>query len=93
MSEYHQTEPELSCRQGCGACCIAPSISSPIPNMLEGKPAGVRCVQLDDNNLCRIFGMPERPAVCSEFNANHDICGDSNEFALDALMQLEILTL
>ena len=37
---------EFSCRSGCAACCIAPSISSPIPGMPHGKPAGVRCVQL-----------------------------------------------
>ena len=43
----------MECRMGCGACCIAPSISSPIPGMSEGKRAGERCVQLDDDNLCR----------------------------------------
>ncbi|RBC14000.1 YkgJ family cysteine cluster protein, partial [Xanthomonas oryzae pv. oryzae] len=26
----------LSCRLGCAACCIAPSISSPIPGMPNG---------------------------------------------------------
>ncbi|MCC6439509.1 MAG: YkgJ family cysteine cluster protein, partial [Rhodanobacteraceae bacterium] len=26
----------MSCRSGCGACCIAPSISSPIPGMPNG---------------------------------------------------------
>ncbi|HVK38365.1 MAG TPA: YkgJ family cysteine cluster protein, partial [Candidatus Kapabacteria bacterium] len=36
----------MTCRDGCGACCIAPSITSPIPGMPDGKPAGVRCVQL-----------------------------------------------
>jgi Fe-S-cluster containining protein len=45
----------MDCRPGCGACCIAPSISSPIPGMpvVDGisKPAGVRCVQLDAANL------------------------------------------
>ena len=43
----------LACRAGCGACCIAPSISSAIPGMPHGKPAGVRCVQLDDALRCR----------------------------------------
>ncbi|MFC0402948.1 YkgJ family cysteine cluster protein [Paraburkholderia rhizosphaerae] len=51
-----------ACRPGCGACCIAPSISSPIPGMPDGKPAGVRCVQLGDDLRCAIFGKPERPA-------------------------------
>jgi hypothetical protein len=36
--------PPIACRPGCAACCIAPSISSPIPGMPHGKPAGVRCI-------------------------------------------------
>jgi Fe-S-cluster containining protein len=39
----------LKCRDLCGACCIAPSISSSIPGMPNGKPAGVVCVHLDEN--------------------------------------------
>mgnify|MGYP000011705292 CR=1 FL=1 len=93
MSEYHQTEEEQSCRLGCGACCIAPSISSPIPGMPEGKTAGVRCIQLDDGNLCKIFGKPSRPAVCSEFKADSEICDNSNQQALHILNQLEVLTI
>ncbi|HEY1089990.1 MAG TPA: YkgJ family cysteine cluster protein, partial [Burkholderiaceae bacterium] len=54
----------MNCRDRCGACCIAPSISSSIPGMESGKPAGVRCIQLDDADRCKIFGRPERPAVC-----------------------------
>ncbi|MEI0618555.1 YkgJ family cysteine cluster protein, partial [Pseudomonas aeruginosa] len=52
----------MQCRAGCGACCIAPSISSPLPGMPAGKPAGVRCLHLDENHLCGLFGRPERPA-------------------------------
>ena len=44
---------------GCGACCIAPSITSPIPGMPHGKPAGIPCVQLDEDFGCRLFGKPE----------------------------------
>lgn len=62
----------MNCREGCGACCIAPSISSPIPGMPHGKPAGERCVQLSEHNLCSLFGQPERPAVCSGFQAEVD---------------------
>jgi len=36
--------------------------------MPEGKPAGVRCVQLDANNLCTLFGSPLRPMVCGQFD-------------------------
>ncbi|MBF38912.1 MULTISPECIES: YkgJ family cysteine cluster protein [Idiomarina] len=82
----------MQCRVGCGACCIAPSISSPIPGMPNGKPAGVRCVQLDDNNLCRLFGKPERPDVCEAFTADYDICKDTREEALILLTSLEEAT-
>lgn len=79
----------MNCRPGCGACCIAPSISSPIPGMPQGKPAGVRCVQLDESNACRIFGDPRRPAVCASLMPSLEMCGDSREFALRYLGQLE----
>ena len=65
----------MDCRSGCGACCIAPSISSPIPGMPHGKAAGQRCVQLTEDHLCALFGRPERPAVCGQFKADRDICG------------------
>lgn len=77
------------CRIGCGACCIAPSISSPIPGMPDGKPAGVRCVQLDDDNLCKLFGKPERPLVCGRFEAEAEACGESRGDALRILGYME----
>jgi Fe-S-cluster containining protein len=79
----------MDCRPGCAACCIAPSISSPIPGMPEGKPAGVRCVQLDAAGRCLIFGRPERPAVCSSLRPSVDMCGASAEAALTFLKNLE----
>lgn len=82
----------MNCRLGCGACCIAPSITSPIPGMPYGKLAGERCVQLDDGNLCKIFGQEERPAVCSGFTATIDVCGRSNEEALWLITSLEAET-
>lgn len=82
----------MQCRMGCGACCIAPSISSPIPGMPAGKPAGVRCVQLDENNLCKLFGHPDRPAVCEQFAADHEVCGDDRDQALILLTDLEDAT-
>lgn len=57
--------------------------------MPNGKPAGVRCVQLDDDNLCRLFGRPERPAVCGSFSADEDICGHTRGEALILLTSLE----
>lgn len=82
----------MICREGCGACCIAPSISSPIPGMPLGKPAGQRCVQLSLDNLCALFGLPERPAVCSAFNADPEVCGDSDQDAVRILGWWEQMT-
>ncbi len=81
-----------ACRSGCAACCIAPSISSPIPGMPLGKPAGVRCVQLDDDLRCRLFGQPGRPAVCASLAPSRDMCGEDREHALVFLQRLEALT-
>ena len=82
----------LSCRPGCAACCIAPSISSPIPGHPQGKPAGVPCVQLDEQLRCRLFGRPERPAVCGSLQPSPDMCGDTREQALRWLGHLEDAT-
>jgi hypothetical protein len=82
----------VACRPGCGACCIAPSISSPIPGMPGGKPAGVRCVQLDDELRCRLFGRPERPACCGGLQPSRAMCGDSAAEALHWLAELEAAT-
>lgn len=82
----------MECRVGCGACCIAPSISSPIPGMPGGKPAGDRCVQLTDDNRCRLFGLPERPAVCSSLRPSLEMCGESDGEALRSLEWLERAT-
>lgn len=79
----------MECRPGCGACCIAPSISSPIPGMPGGKAAGIRCIQLTTDNLCRIFGMAERPAVCSGLRPDAEMCGRSNAEAIAYLGELE----
>ncbi|GHO89754.1 YkgJ family cysteine cluster protein [Dictyobacter formicarum] len=82
----------MECRIGCGACCIAPSISTPIPGMPDGKPAGVRCVNLTSDNRCRLFGKPERPAVCVAFQPQEDICGRSSQEALQIITTLERAT-
>ncbi|MBN1220981.1 MAG: YkgJ family cysteine cluster protein [Anaerolineae bacterium] len=82
----------MECRVGCGACCIAISISSPIPGMPHGKPSGVRCVQLTPDNRCRLFGQPDRPAVCVGFRPSEETCGQSTEEALALIFELERLT-
>ena len=82
----------MDCRTGCGACCIAPSISSPIPGMPDGKPAGVRCIHLTPENLCALFGKPERPAVCNSLRASVEMCGATFQEAFDYLEKLERAT-
>ena len=60
--------------------------------MPGGKPAGVRCVQLDGTGRCMIFGRPERPAVCSSLAPSPAMCGDNTEQALHYLHWLEQAT-
>jgi uncharacterized protein len=76
----------MECRSDCGACCIAPSISS------LGKPAGVACRHLTDDLRCSIFGQAARPACCSGLKPSVEMCGASREEALDYLAHLEIAT-
>lgn len=79
----------MQCRPQCAACCIAPSISSPIPGMPEGKPAGVPCVQLTSDLRCAIFGRPERPACCGGLQASAEMCREGRDEALLWLLELE----
>ncbi|MGO3741267.1 YkgJ family cysteine cluster protein [Kerstersia sp.] len=79
----------MECRPDCGACCTAPSISSPIPGMPHGKPAGTRCIQLDERERCMIFGQPGRPEVCASLAPAAQMCGTSRESAMQWLSWLE----
>jgi hypothetical protein len=60
--------------------------------MPQGKPAGVRCVQLTADNRCSLFGKPERPSVCVTLRPQPEMCGDSAPEAMQRLTQLERLT-
>ena len=73
----------MNCRPGCGACCIAPSISS------LGKPAGLSCSHLTTDLRCAIFGLPERPACCGGLQPSAEMCGESRGEALAWLARLE----
>lgn len=79
----------MDCRPDCGACCTAPSISSAIPGMPGGKPAGVRCVQLMADQRCAIFGRPERPACCGGLQPSVEMCGGDRGEAMLWLDRLE----
>ena len=82
----------MDCRPDCGACCTAPSISSPIPGMPDGKHANTRCIQLSEKNLCMIFGSPLRPKVCSGLMPSAEMCGNTRVQAMTYLLELESLT-
>jgi Fe-S-cluster containining protein len=60
--------------------------------MENGKPAGVRCVQLSDDNRCRIFGSDQRPAVCSSLRPTDEMCGTSASEAMQRLSEWEQIT-
>ena len=82
----------MKCRVGCGACCIALSISSSIPGMPDGKPAGVACVQLTKDNKCLLFENPTRPQVCINLRPSEEMCGETFENAISYLNFLEEAT-
>ena len=85
-------ETPTACRPECGACCIAPSITSPIPGMPHGKPAGIPCVQLLPDLRCALFGKPERPAFCTSLRPAESMCGTDRADALLRLTALELAT-
>ena len=78
----------MECRKNCGACCIALSISSPIPGMPDGKKAGVRCINLKDDYRCAIYNGSVYPKVCSGFIAEKEFCGSTREEAMKILHSL-----
>jgi hypothetical protein len=81
----------VPCRK-CGACCIAPSIATAIPNMPNGKPAGVRCANLTDNNQCLLYGKPQRPAFCIGYKPTAELCGRTFAEAVRNITALERAT-
>jgi hypothetical protein len=60
--------------------------------MPQGKPAGVACVQLDDELRCKVFGLPQRPAFCAGLKPSVEMCCKSREQALVWLAHLELAT-
>ncbi len=82
----------MECRAHCGACCIALSISTPLPGMPQGKPAGVACLHLLPDRRCALYGQPGRPACCAGLRPSAEMCGDEPAHALAYLTELERLT-
>lgn len=79
----------MECHQ-CGACCTEISISTKYAGHPDGKPAGERCIWHNSvDNLCNIFGYPERPTICSSFQADLDICGTNKQEATQRIRWYE----
>ena len=60
--------------------------------MPDGKPAGVRCVHLNTQEQCELFGQPERPQCCIDLKPCEEMCGEHRSEALVYLTRLEKLT-
>ncbi|PWQ93983.1 hypothetical protein DKT75_20530 [Leucothrix arctica] len=83
----------MICRPNCGACCIAPSISSPLPGMPNGKEAGELCINLDPTTFtCSVWETELYPKVCTDFKPSFESCGNNRQEALNSLTFFEIET-
>ena len=60
--------------------------------MPDGKAAYVRCVQLSEENRCKLFGKPERPQVCATLRPSDEMCGSRDAEAFVRLEALERAT-
>ena len=60
--------------------------------MPDGKPANTPCIQLDEQQHCKIFTSPLRPKVCAGLQASAEMCGNSRQQAMTWLIDLEMLT-
>jgi len=83
----------MKCRSACGMCCIAPSISAPIPGMPNGKLAGERCINLDPESFaCILWGGKDYPDFCRAFQPGLEFCGNNQAEAEQILTMLEAET-
>jgi hypothetical protein len=56
--------------------------------MPDGKPAGVRCINLLDDYKCAIYNDAVKPKVCTDFKAETEFCGSNKEEAMRILYSL-----
>lgn len=56
--------------------------------MPDGKPAGVRCINLLDDYKCAIYTYSAKPKVYIDFKAEPEFCGSSREEAMEILFSL-----
>jgi hypothetical protein len=59
-----------------------------MPGMPDGKPAGVRCIHLQDDFSCAIYDDPSKPKVCTDFTAEREFCGNTRDDAMRILFSL-----
>lgn len=79
----------MKCRIGCGACCIALSISEGMPNHPNGKKAGEICKNMNEDKTCSIWDTKSYPKTCGKFQAEKSWCGDNFNNAIEILTDLE----
>ena len=77
------------CRPGCAACCIAPSITTPMRSHPQGKAAGEPCLNLTDDLRCGLWRHVERPLFCAGLQPALEMCGETREQAIAWLAALE----
>ena len=85
-----QMRMHMKCHK-CGVCCTEISISSALPGMPNGKPAGVPCMHLV-GNLCSLFDSGSRPPICGSFRAEPLVCGTNGTEASILIRRLELQT-
>lgn len=74
-----------------GVCCVTLSISSTLPEMPLGKPAGIKCIHLSDDYRCYIYFSTDKPKVCTNFNPEPEFCGTGKDEALKIFYSLSKL--
>jgi Fe-S-cluster containining protein len=60
--------------------------------MPDGKPAGARCVNLDPEGRCALWGKENYPDVCRNFRPAREVCGENSMEALALIAALEAAT-
>ena len=63
-----------------------------MPGMPYGKPAGVRCLHLNEDRLCTLYESPERPDICRRFTPELAFCGTNFNDAIEKISVLELAT-
>jgi hypothetical protein len=60
--------------------------------MPDGKPAGVRCANLNADGRCILWGKENYPDVCRNFRPSPEVCGADSIEALALISAMEAAT-